>query len=136
MSTKEILWDNLKTLMVERYGEENLYKLHIESKDNAQISLGSLSRIKARETAVGLDVLDRLASFFNVTPAMLITKDLTPHPLDEHKKNFDTAPGNQKLLLLKMLTSLEPDRNINDALPISPASSKNYKNKSGQRPHL
>ena len=134
MSTKQILWDNLKTLMIERYGDENLYQLNIDSND--EITLGALSRIKMQETAIGLDVLDKLASFFNVTPAILITKNLTPHPLDEHKKNFDTASDNQKLLLLKILTSLERDRNINDALPISPASSKNYKNESGQRPHL
>ena len=119
--------------MVERYGEENLYKLHIESKGNAQISLGSLSRIKAIETAVGLDVLDRLASFFNVTPAMLVTKGIYLHPLDKYKNDFDNAADNQKSMLLAMLASLNKDSNINDQLFTETSSQKHSKVSGRQR---
>lgn len=131
MSTKQILWENLQALMFQRYGEENLYRLYKES--NTEISLGSLSRIKAQETAVGLDVLDRLANFFCVTPAMLITKGLDRHPLDEYKKDFDSAADNQKSMLLVMLASLNRDSNINDQLFTETASQKHSKVSGRQR---
>jgi len=75
MDTKLILWENVKSQMIKKYGKENLYKTHIDSLEsgkNKQISLSSLQRIKSKETAVGLDVLDKLAYFFELEPWQLL----------------------------------------------------------------
>lgn len=84
MNTKKILWANVQALMKLKYGEENLYKTHIDSsklgKDLA-ISLGSLQRIKACETAIGLDVVDKIANFFEIEAWQLLVPDLQPDNL-------------------------------------------------------
>lgn len=74
MDTKEIIWNNVKALMVKKYGKENLYKTSTDS--NKTISLGALQRIKERETAVGVDVLDKIARFFEVQTWHLLLPNL------------------------------------------------------------
>lgn len=74
MDTKAILWANLRSLMISRYGKENLNRFYKES----GVGLGNLSRIKAQETAVGLDVLDRIAEFFHIYTWQLLVPDLDP----------------------------------------------------------
>lgn len=79
MDTKQILWANVRALMVNKYGDENLYRTMKESKAAGwPISLGSLQRIKEQETAVGLDVLDKIANFFELQAWQLLIEDLDP----------------------------------------------------------
>lgn len=79
MDTKKILWENVKSLMVEKYGEENLYRTMKDSKlTGYPISLGSLQRIKEQKTAIGLDVIDKLARFFNMESWQLLIEGLDP----------------------------------------------------------
>lgn len=93
MNTNEILWKNVSALMKQKYGEDNLYRT---SKDSAltkyPISLGSLQRIKKGETAVGLDVLDKIAHFFEMQTWQLLIPELDPtNPpvfLTENQKEF------------------------------------------------
>jgi hypothetical protein len=84
MDTKQILWVNVQALMTLKFGEVNLYKTTTESakqgKDKA-ISLGSLQRIKACETAIGIDVVDKIASFFEIEAWQLLVPNLDPSNL-------------------------------------------------------
>jgi hypothetical protein len=79
MNTNKILWENVRSLMIQRYGKENLNKTNIDStakyKDQG-ISLGSLQRIKAQKTAIGTDVLEKIALFFDVDVWQLLVKNL------------------------------------------------------------
>jgi hypothetical protein len=109
MNTNKILWENLLSLMIDRYGCENLYKVNKDSK-NLNISLGSLTRIKAQETSVGLEVIDKLSVFFGVTPSMLLSeglKDLNTHPFDSFKKDFDESTDETKRVILLTLSVLK-----------------------------
>jgi hypothetical protein len=96
MNTKQILWENVKALMVKTYGEENLYKTVKDSKSKGiPISLGSLQRIKAQDTAVGIDVLDKIASHFELQAWQLLIQNLDPaNPpvfiLDKKQQEFFT----------------------------------------------
>ena len=84
MKTDEILWQNVKALMIQKYGKENLNRTNIDStahnKDMA-ISLGSLQRIKAQNTATGLEVIDKLAYFFEVSSWQLLVPNMNPSNL-------------------------------------------------------
>lgn len=81
MNTKQILWANVRALMLERFKEENLYKLNRESamlgKEN-EISLGSLTRIKNQDTDIRMSVVDKIAEFFGLEAWQLLIKDLDP----------------------------------------------------------
>lgn len=70
-NVKKILWDNVKALMVLKYGEENLNQL---ARD-ANIGPGSASRIKEGKTSVGIDIVERISKVFKV-PAFTL---LCPH---------------------------------------------------------
>lgn len=94
LNTKEILWENIQALIVDRYGKENLSMTSKDAKAKGIIiSLGSLARIKAQETAVGLDVIDNIAKFFELQAWQLLIKHLDPkNPpvfiLDKKQQDF------------------------------------------------
>ena len=94
MNTKQILWENLRALMIERYGKENLSLTSKDAKNKGLvISLGSLARIKAQETAVGLDVIDSIAQFFGLQSWQILIEHLDPkNPpvfiLDKKQQDF------------------------------------------------
>jgi len=67
---KKILWENVKALMVEKYGAENLNRLARESK----LGPGSVSRIKAMRTSVGIDVVAKAAKALGVEPWQLLMR--------------------------------------------------------------
>lgn len=60
---KQDLWANVSALMRERWGVENVTRLGRE----AGIG-GSASRIKAQDTAIGFDVIVKVAKAFKVPP--------------------------------------------------------------------
>ena len=71
-AAKTNLWENALALMNSRYGAENLSRLARETK----IGPGSASRIKAQETSVGVDVLEKIAGNFAVEPWRLMAPKL------------------------------------------------------------
>lgn len=105
MDTKQILWANVKALMVHKYGDENLYRTMKDSKATGYpISLGSLQRIKEQETAIGLDVLDKIAKFFELQSWQLLIEDLDPTnpPVflnSKQKEFFDKVKSSFKELI-------------------------------------
>jgi len=68
IDSKKVLWENVVSLMVDRYKKENLTKL---AKDSG-VGPGTMTRIKDQETSVGVDVLEKLASVANVEPWQLL----------------------------------------------------------------
>jgi len=56
------------------WGGENLTKLGVEAADSSP-STGS--RLKGQETSVGVELLDRLALYFNVEPWQLLVSDFS-----------------------------------------------------------
>ena len=72
--SRKPLWVNVSLLMQQRYGTENLNKLARE----AVISPATASRLKAQQTSVGLETIDRLAAYFGVNPHELIRPDQAP----------------------------------------------------------
>lgn len=71
IDTKAVLWQNVSTRMKAVYGDENLSRLRTEAK----IGPGTVSRIKAQGTSVGVDVLDKIAGPLKVQPWQLLHPD-------------------------------------------------------------
>lgn len=71
-TTKTQIWANVQSLMTANYGAENLTRLARETK----IGPGSASRIKAQETSVGVDVLEKIADHFKVEPWQLMAPEI------------------------------------------------------------
>lgn len=66
--TKEVLWANVLELMSQAYGREHL------SKFAADVGIGnaSMTRIKERQTSVGVDILEKVAKRFSLEPWQLL----------------------------------------------------------------
>ena len=72
--SKQILWENVSTLMVHHWGKENLSELSRKAK----VGLATCDRIKKRETSVGTDVLEKVADVFGLQAWHLLTPNLDP----------------------------------------------------------
>lgn len=72
--SKQILWENVSTLMVHHWGKENLSELSRKAK----VGLATCDRIKKRETSVGTDVLEKIADVFGLQAWHLLTPNLEP----------------------------------------------------------
>jgi hypothetical protein len=74
IDSKAVLWASVLALMVKNYGRENLNRLAREAK----IGPGTATRLKAQETSVGLDTIDKLAGHFNVEAWQLLVPGFEP----------------------------------------------------------
>lgn len=74
VDTKPILWGNVSALMRHHWGKENLTRLSRE----AEIGPGTASRIKEQRTSVGIEVLEAVASVFDLQAWHLLTPNLDP----------------------------------------------------------
>jgi len=74
IDTRPILWANLSALMISRWGKENLSRLGRE----AGIGLASCDRIKKQTTSLGLDLVESVASVFDLQAWQVLTPDLDP----------------------------------------------------------
>jgi hypothetical protein len=80
--TKRILWENITQLMVEKYGHENLTAL---ARD-AGFGPGTSTRLKDQKTSAGIDVIEKLAALFDLSPWQLLVPNLNakdPPKLDD-----------------------------------------------------
>lgn len=68
------LWNSVKAIMVQRYGEENIAKFAKDTK----IGLATVGRIKEQKTSVGLAVMDKIASKFNISSWQLLVPGFDP----------------------------------------------------------
>jgi hypothetical protein len=78
VDSKAVLWKSVSALMKKHYGKENLTRL---AKD-CDIGPGTSSRLKAQQTSVGLEVVDKIAEHFHVQPWQLLVPGFDPesHP--------------------------------------------------------
>ncbi len=67
-TVQDILWDNLAALMRDKWGKENLNELVRKTR----IGPGSATRLKKRDTSIGIGLLEKLAKPFSVQPWMLL----------------------------------------------------------------
>jgi len=65
-----VLWGAVEDLMRQRYGKVNVTRLGKEAKIG-----GTASRIKAKETSLGLDVLEKVADALGVDAYSLLVPD-------------------------------------------------------------
>lgn len=70
---KAVLWANVSTLMIAKYGKENLTRLASDSGAGP----GTMTRIKNAKTSVGVDVLEKIGEVFGVTPWQLLHPDIS-----------------------------------------------------------
>ncbi len=92
IDSRRVLWANLRALMEHRWGGENLTRLSRE----ADIGPGSCSRIKAQQTSVGLEIVDKIASLFSLQTWQLFVPNLDPRsppvlaPMSDAERDFYT----------------------------------------------
>jgi transcriptional regulator with XRE-family HTH domain len=90
VDSRKVLWKSVSALMLKHYGEENLTRLARDCK----IGPGTASRIKAAETSVGLEVIDKIAKKFHVDAWELLVPGFDPgnrpalQPLSEHERQL------------------------------------------------
>jgi hypothetical protein len=72
--TKQILWENVSSLMLHHFGKENLSELSRKAK----VGLATCDRIKKQETSVGTDTLEKIAEVFHLQAWHLLTPRLDP----------------------------------------------------------
>ena len=73
--SRAALWHSVSALMRKQWGAENLTRLAKES----GIGLGTCSRMKAQETSVGIEVVDKIAAAFSVEPWELLVPGFNPY---------------------------------------------------------
>lgn len=108
--SRKPLWANLVALMQERYGTENLNRLARECK----FSPATASRIKAQDTSVGLETIDKLAATLGVRPCDLIDPDFAPGRSEQIK-----ALSPMALDLAQMLDAIEDPARQDQAYAIA-----------------
>lgn len=98
--SRPVLWKNISALMHKKYGRENLNQLAREAK----FGPATASRIKAQDTSVGIEVIDRVATVLGVHPWQLLYEDFNPE--------FPSNSANLSPLALDLAQQLEaiPDQ--------------------------
>lgn len=95
-SLKATLWRNLSALMQTEYGRENLTRLS----GDTGIGPGSASRIKAQDTSIGLEVLEKIAKKFGIEPWQLLFPVEESQEFLELCRAWREADKNKRELLL------------------------------------
>ncbi len=95
-SIRSVLWANVRALMINRYGEENLNRLAREAK----LGPGTASRIKEARTSVGLNVIDKIARTFGVEPWQLIAPGMDDEKFLDVLKAWQDTDGRGRRMLL------------------------------------
>lgn len=70
---REILWANVRALMLQRYGEENINRLAREAK----IGPATVQGIKDGARSVRVETLEKIAKVFSVSPWQLIAPGMS-----------------------------------------------------------
>jgi len=70
---KHILWENVSTLMIARYGKENLGRMATD----AGLGPATMTRLKQAETSTGIDIVAAIAKVFHLQPWQLLVSDLS-----------------------------------------------------------
>ncbi len=74
IDSRAALWLSVSALMREHYGRENLNRLARETK----VGPGTAARIKAQNTSVGLETVDKIAAHFHLAAWQLLVPGFDP----------------------------------------------------------
>jgi hypothetical protein len=74
LTSREVLWRSVSALMQKHYGKESLGRF---AKD-CGIGPATMTRIKAQDTSIGVDILDSIASHFHLEPWELLVPNFDP----------------------------------------------------------
>jgi hypothetical protein len=93
---KKLLWENVRALMLDKYGRENLTLLAKE----AGIGVASIQRIKEMQTSVGIDILEKVAKAFRMEPHQIICPVVDAKHFQTVCIAYNLASNESKALLL------------------------------------
>lgn len=68
------LWQNVQALMVKKYGKTNIKGFA----SFCEIGIGTVQRIEAQETSIGLAILDKIAQKFDLAAWQLLVPGFDP----------------------------------------------------------
>lgn len=71
---KLVLWTNVSALMLDRYGKINMQRLSKE----AGVGIASIQRMRDENTSIGIDIVAKVASAFDLLPWQLLFPSLDP----------------------------------------------------------
>ncbi len=91
------LWKSVRAIMVQRYGDENIARF---AKDTG-IGLATVGRIKEQKTSVGLAVMDKIASRFNVSSWQLLVPGFDP----KNPPTLQPVSERERALYLRIMTA-------------------------------
>lgn len=97
--TATALWDNVLSLMLKHYGKENQSRLASE----CEIGLGTISRIKQKKTSVGLDVIEKIATRFDLAAWQLLVPGMDP----SHPPALQPVNERERLLYEKLMAAAQ-----------------------------
>lgn len=95
-SIKQILWANVRALMVLKYGKENINRLAADAK----IGIGSVQRIKEAQTSVGIDIVESVANSFKVEPWQLVAPGMDDEKFLVILRAWQDTDGRGRRMLL------------------------------------
>lgn len=73
-NSKVVLWENVQKIMLAEYNKDNLWAFC----KKVGIGPGTGQRIKEQETSVGMDVIEKIATAFDLQPWHLLVPNLDP----------------------------------------------------------
>lgn len=95
-SLRDVLWANVRALMVQRYGEENITRLARDAK----IGPATVQGIKDGERSVRMVTLEKIAKVFNVEPWQLIAPGLSDEKFLDILRVWQETDGRGRRMLL------------------------------------
>ena len=97
------LWENVRALMLRKYGEENINKLARESK----LGPATVQRIKTGRQYVRLNALEKIAKHFKVEPWQLVAPESADEKFLEVLKMWRDTDGRGRRMLLGAVRGAE-----------------------------
>lgn len=100
------LWQNVQALMIMKYGKTNLKGFATY----CNVGVGTIQRIEAQQTSVGLAVLDKIAQKFNLAAWQLLVPGFDPNnpPALQHVNAKERALYDKIMSAAKAIAA-EPD---------------------------
>lgn len=93
---RDVLWQNVRALMIARYGREHLNRFAAD----AGMAVGNIQRIKRRSTSIGIDIIETIAVKFGLECWQLLVPGLIPDDLP-------VLRGGKKRELIEQVQKLE-----------------------------
>lgn len=117
---KDRLWTNVRTLMLQRYGEENINRLARDAK----IGPATVQRIKDAETSVGLEVIEKIAKVFKLEPWQLLAPGMSDEKFLDVVALWNETDGRGRRMLLGAVRGASHDEDAEPAERALPRKSQ------------